>query len=61
MNTNMENRLVVAEEEGEGVGWAESLGLADATTITLRWISNEVLLYSRGNYIQSLVIGHDRR
>ena len=27
----------------------------------LEWISHEVLLYSTGNYIQSLVIEHDGR
>ena len=27
----------------------------------LEWISNEVLLYSTGNYTQSLVIEDDRR
>ena len=27
---DMENRLVVAEGEGKGVGWAGSLGLIDA-------------------------------
>ena len=27
----------------------------------LEWISNEVLLYSTGNYIQSLGIDHDGR
>ena len=27
----------------------------------LEWISNEVLLYIIGNYIQSLAIEHDRR
>ena len=27
--TDMENRLVVAKREGEGVGWMGSLGLAD--------------------------------
>ena len=25
------------------------------------WMSNEILLYSTGNYTQSLVIEHDRR
>ena len=25
----------------------------------LEWISNEILLYSTGNYIQSFVIEHD--
>ena len=28
--TNLENRLVVAEGEGEGVGWTRNLGLIDA-------------------------------
>ena len=27
---DLENRLVVAKEEGEGVGWTGSLGLVDA-------------------------------
>ena len=27
---NLENRLVVAKGEGEGMGWIESLGLIDA-------------------------------
>ena len=27
---DLENRLVVAKGEGEGVGWMESLGLIDA-------------------------------
>ena len=27
---DLENRLVVAQEEGEGVGWLGSLGLIDA-------------------------------
>ena len=27
---DMENRLVVAKEEGEGVGWTGNLGLIDA-------------------------------
>ena len=28
--TDMENRLVVAKREREGVGWTEGLGLIDA-------------------------------
>ena len=28
--TDLENRLVVAKEEGEGVGWIGNLGLIDA-------------------------------
>ena len=56
--TYMENRLVVAK--GREVGWLGSLGLVDAN-LHLEWISNEILMYSRGNYIQSLVVGHDGR
>jgi len=28
---DLQNRLVVAKEEGEGVGWTGSLGLIDAS------------------------------
>jgi len=37
----MENRLVVARERGQGVGWMGSLALADAKLLHLEWISNE--------------------
>jgi len=46
---DLENRLVVAKGVGEGVGWTGSLGLIDANFCL--WISNEILLYSTGNYI----------
>ena len=42
----------------EGVGWMGSLGLVDANYY-LEWISNEILLYSTGNYIHSLMMEHD--
>ena len=38
---------------GERVGWTGSLGLVDAKIPLLEWISNEGLLYSTGDYIQS--------
>ena len=44
---DLENRLVVAKGEGEGVGWIGSLLLI----LPLEWISNEILLCSTGNYI----------
>ena len=55
---DLESRLVVAkgEEQGKGVGWTRSLGLVDAN---LEWISNESMLYSTRNYIQSLLMEHD--
>ena len=43
-----EDRIVFAKGKGEGVEWIGSLGL--------EWTSNEILLYSTGLYIQSLVI-----
>ena len=57
--TDTENRLVVAKWGG-GIGWMGSLGLVDASYY-IEWISNEVLLYKAGNYVQSLAIEHDGR
>ena len=36
-------------------------GVNRCKLLPLEWISNEILLYSTGNYIQSLVMGHDVR
>jgi len=47
---DLENRLVVAKGDGEGVGWIGSLGLIDID-LPLGWISNEILLCSPGNYV----------
>ena len=59
---DIENRFVVAKGKGEGVGWTERLGLVDANYLLhLGQRSSEVLLYSTGNYIHSLVLEHDRR
>ena len=55
---DMENRLVVAKREGEGVGGTGNLGLINANYCLCRK-SNEILLYSTGNYIWSLVMEHD--
>ena len=44
---------------GSGMDW--SFGVSRCKLLHLEWIRNEVLLYSTGNYIQSLVIEHDRR
>jgi len=46
---DMENRLVVAMGEEEGVGWPGVLGLVDAN-FTFRVESNEILLYRIRNY-----------
>ena len=49
--TDKENRLADAKWEGEGVGWTRNLELIDANYCLLKWISNEILLYSTGNYM----------
>ena len=47
---DMENRLVVAKEEGrEWVDW--EFGVNRCKLLLLEWVSNEILLYSAGNYI----------
>ena len=53
---DLENRLVVAKGKREGVGWTGSLGLIDANScMWSEWISHDILIYSTGNYIQSLM------
>jgi len=59
--TDIENRLVVASGEGGGSGMDWEFGVSRCKLLHLEWISNEVLLYSTGNYIQFLGIDHDGR
>ena len=59
--TDIENRLVVAKGKGEGSGMDWVFGVSRYKLFHSEWISNEVLLYSTGNYIQSLGIEHDGR
>ena len=40
-----------------GMDW--EFEISRCKLLHLEWISNEVLLYSTGNYIQSLVIKHE--
>ena len=44
---------------GSGMDW--EFGVNRYKLLHLEWISNEVLLYSIGNYIQSLVMECDGR
>ena len=53
------NRLVVAKGDGGGSGIDRESGVSRCKQLHLEWISNEVLLYHTGNYIQSLVKEHD--
>ena len=47
----MENRLVVAKGEGEELGWTGSFGVSKCKLLHLEEISNEILMYSTGNYM----------
>ena len=47
------------EEGGSGVDW--EFGVGRCKLLHLGWIDSKVLLYSTGNYIQSLEINHDGR
>ena len=56
---DIENRLVVGCQGGEGgSGMDREFGVGRGKLLHLEWISNEVLLYSTGSYIQSLVMEH---
>ena len=44
---------------GSEMEW--EFGVSRCKLLHLDWISNEALVYSTGNYIQSLVIEHDGR
>ena len=55
---DLENRLVFAEGRG-GSGMDREFGVNRCRLLHLEWRSNEILLYSKGNYIYSLVMEHD--
>ena len=57
----MENRPVVAKREWQGTGMDWEFEVSRHKLFHLEWISNEVLLYSTGNSVQSLGIEHDGR
>ena len=52
---------MVAKGEGRGSGMGEEFGVTKFKLLHLERISNEVLLHSTGNYIQSLGIVYDGR
>ena len=47
------------QEAGGGSGMDGVLGVNRCRLLPLEWISNEILLYSTGNYIQSLMMEPD--
>ena len=54
--TGIENRLVLIKWEWGGSGRVWEFGVHRCKPLHLEWISNEVLLYSTENYIQSIGI-----
>ena len=44
-------------EGREGVDW--EFGISRYKLLYIRWINNEILLHSTGNYIQYLMINHN--
>ena len=48
---DLENRLVVAKGEGEGVGMDGVLGVNRCRLLPLEWITNDIQLCSTGNYV----------
>ena len=48
---DLENKLVVVKGRGEGGGMDWESGVNKCKLLTLDCISNEILLYSTGNYI----------
>ena len=53
--------MVAKEGAGRGNGMNGEFGIGRCKLLHLEWISNEVLLYSTVNSIQSLGIEHDGR
>ena len=58
-HSQTENRLGVAKGEVGAIGMDGEFGVRRCKLLHLEWISNEVLLYSVGNYFKSLRIEHD--
>ena len=52
---------MVAKGEGRGSGMDWEFEVNRCKLLDLEWVSNEILLYSAGNHIQSLGIEHDGR
>ena len=48
---DLENRLVVAKQEVEGVGRTGESEVTRCKLLHLEWINNEILPYSTGNHI----------
>ena len=56
----MENRLVVAKEEGLGEGVEWEFGVSRCKLLYIEWINSKVLQYSRELYLYPM-INHNRK
>ena len=54
-------RVLVLKGGGAGCGVDGEFEVGRCKLLHLEWISNEVLLYSTGNYIQFIGMEHDGR
>ena len=55
----LENRLVVAKEEGEKVGWIGNLGLVDADYCLWNGLAMRSCCVALGTMVWSLMMEHD--
>ena len=60
-NHRHEQQICGCQGGGGGSGMDWEFGVNRCKLLKLKWIDNEVLLYSTGNYVQSLVMEHDDR
>jgi len=58
---DIENRLIVDKGDGGRSGMDWESGVNRYNLLYLEWISIEFLLYTTGNYVQSLVMERDGR
>ena len=61
MFTDISNRFVVVKGERRRSGKDWEFGVNRCKLLHLKWISNEVLLYITGNYVQTPGIDHDEK
>ena len=57
--TDVENKLMVAKEEGVGGGMEWEDGVSRCELLYMECINNKVLLFSIGNHSQYLMINHN--
>ena len=59
ISLHIENRLTVAKGEWDGEGKDREFAMRSGKLLYIEWITNQVPLYSTGNYIQYSMINHN--